>query len=197
MAIQTEELGSEPLPDSKPKGRQPTKAELAQQVTDLQEQLSRQSRQVEAEEDYPDRESETRASDDWKPPALLDAPPAREGMVQRWVSTSILGEETPHHTIKRFREGWTPRPADTVSKDFPTPTIQHGEYSGMIGVEGSILCEMSFEKVESRRKYFKKKTGEQKQYADQNLEKTATEGGVGINKEHTTKVSFGKKRIAD
>jgi len=163
--------------------------------TSKDKKTTRKSREV--EEAHTTREDETRASDDWTPPALLDAPPVREGMRQRWVSTSILGEETPHHTMKRFREGWTPRPADTVPKDFPIPTIAHGQYEGLIGIEGMILCEMPEERVEARRRYFKKKTGELTRFADQGLEKTANQGGVSIDKEHTTKVSYGKKRIAD
>ena len=68
------------------------------------------------------RENETRAETSWKPASLLDAPPPRPGMVQRWVATSILGKDTPDNVYKRQREGWTPREADTVG-DFPIPTI--------------------------------------------------------------------------
>ena len=41
------------------------------------------------------RGQQARAKTSWKPASLLDAPPARPGMVQRWVATSILGKETP------------------------------------------------------------------------------------------------------
>ena len=72
-----------------------------------------------SEENHPTREDDSRFDEVWQPPALLDAPPARDGMRQRWVATSILGSEVPHHTMRRFREGWTPRPADTVPTSFP------------------------------------------------------------------------------
>lgn len=198
MAIQTSELPPEndSTSDAPSSVKGMTKAQLAQRVEELEKQMnSRKTREV--EETHPTREDETRASDDWTPPALLDAPPPREGMVQRWVTTSILGEEVPHHTMKRFREGWQPRPADTVPKDFPIPTIQHGQFEGFIGVEGSLLCEIPEERVAARTKYFKKKTGELSQFADQGLEQTAAKGGIPIDKEVTTKVSFGKKQISN
>ena len=41
------------------------------------------------------RDEEARREAAWKPPALLDAPEARPGHVQRWVATSIQGRDTP------------------------------------------------------------------------------------------------------
>ena len=90
------------------------------------------------------RDDEARPQTAWKPPSLLDAPEARPGMTQRWVSTSIQGKETPDNVFKRMREGWNPRPADTV-KDKRFPTINHGQWEGCIGIEGMLLCEMPLE----------------------------------------------------
>ena len=79
------------------------------------------------------RDEEARPMTAWKPPSLLDAPEARPGYVQRWVATSIQGKESPDNVYKRMREGWEPRPADTVkSKLFPT--INHGQWAGSIGI---------------------------------------------------------------
>ena len=55
------------------------------------------------------RDEEARRETAWKPPALLDAPEARPGYVQRWVATSIQGKDTPDNVYKRMREGWEPR----------------------------------------------------------------------------------------
>ena len=60
------------------------------------------------------RVEEARPQAAWKPPSLLDAPPPRSGMVQRWVATSIQGRETPDNVYKRMRAGWNPRPSDSV-----------------------------------------------------------------------------------
>jgi hypothetical protein len=142
------------------------------------------------------REDEIRAIDDWTPPAVLDAPPPREGMHQHWVSTQILGEDIPHHVTKRLREGWAPRPADTVPKEFPVPTITQGQWEGFIGVEGMLLCEMPVERVAARTRYFKKKTGELDRYMDEGLNSAEARGGVPIERERHSTVSGGK-RIAD
>ena len=87
------------------------------------------------------RDEESRPMTAWKPPSLLDAPEARPGYVQRWVATSIQGKESPDNVYKRMREGWEPRPADTVKSKL-YPTINHGQWAGSIGIEGMLLCEM-------------------------------------------------------
>lgn len=129
----------------------------------------------------------------WTPPSTMDAPPPREGFVQRWVSTSILGQEVPHHTIKRFREGWEPRPADTVPPEFPVPTIEHGKYEGCIGVEGSILCEMPKEVCESRTKYFHDKTNDAMEFVDSQLDNAESSGNTRIRRQRKTEVSVGRQ----
>ena len=145
---------------------------------------------------------ETREEDDsrydevWQPPALLDAPPPRVGFVQRWVATSILGSEVPHHTMRRFREGWTARPADSVPANFPVPTLTHGAYAGSIGVEGMILCELPEARAQARDRYFKRKTGELDEFVESSLQKAERAGGVPLRRNVESSVSHGK-RIAD
>ena len=65
-----------------------------------------EKRNIRASEARPNtRGKESRVKTPWKPASVLDAPPARPGMVQRWVATSILGKETPDNVYKRQREG--------------------------------------------------------------------------------------------
>ena len=52
------------------------------------------------------REEESRQEPAWNPPSLLDAPEPRQGMVQRWIATSIQCKETPDNVYKRMRAGW-------------------------------------------------------------------------------------------
>ena len=47
------------------------------------------------------RDEESRPQTNWQPPALLDAPEVRHGMVQRWVAASIQGKDTPDNVYKR------------------------------------------------------------------------------------------------
>ena len=149
-----------------------------------------------SEEVHPTREDTSR-EETWSPPSMLEAPPARDGMRQRWVSTQILGQDIPHHTMKRFREGWSPRPADTIPKDFPVPTIAQGQWAGHIGIEGMILCEMPETKVASRRKYFAKKNADLNLFVESNLNKVEQTGGVSIDRNVQSSVSRGQKIVDD
>ena len=149
-----------------------------------------------SEEVHPTREDISR-DETWSPPSMLEAPPAREGMRQRWVSTQILGQDIPHHTMKRFPEGWSPRPADTIPKDFPVPTIAQGQWAGHIGIEGMILCEMPETKVASRRKYFAKKNADLNLFVESNLNKVEQTGGVSIDRNVQSSVSRGQKIVDD
>lgn len=93
----------------------------------------------------------------YRPPSVLDAPPPRPGMRQRWVRTHLLGQSDPAHVHVRFREGWSPRKADTIPKGFGVPTLNHGQYEGCIGIEGLILCEMPLARVAQRNAYYAKR----------------------------------------
>tara|TARA_R110000803_G_scaffold61928_3_gene122029 strand:- start:1245 stop:1715 length:471 start_codon:yes stop_codon:yes gene_type:complete len=155
--------------------------------------MSRKSR--ESENLHQSRDDVSR-EETWVPASLLEAPPARPGFKQRWISTSILGKDVPQHTLKRFREGWTPRKADTVSSDFPIPSIQHGQYAGVIGVEGLILCELSNARVAARGRYFAAENAKMQRFVDENLNKVETQGGHAITRTNESSVSHGQ-RIAD
>lgn len=87
----------------------------------------------------------------WVRGQSLAAPPARKGFVQRWVRVGMLGVDDPTNVARKMREGWKPRPPDTIPADFQLPTISHGEWSGCIGVEGSVLMEMPESLAKKRR----------------------------------------------
>lgn len=111
------------------------------------ERLSRHQETHEAEdihEEYPD---------DFEPPEILDAPPARPGFTQRWVSTHIGGKPDIRNMAKKANEKWRPRNIDTVPKGQHAPTIAHGQFAGSIGVEGMVLMErpMAIHKAYARK----------------------------------------------
>jgi hypothetical protein len=136
------------------------------------------------------REEDSRVETSWKPASLLDAPEPRPEMVQRWVATSILGKETPDNVYKRQREGWNPRPADTVG-DFPIPTINHGQWSGCIGVEGMILCEMPEKTHAAMKDYYQGKSAELNESVNNELRNTERAGGIPIQQDRKSTVSRG------
>ena len=102
---------------------------------------------VHAEEDKP-----------WVRPTSLEAPPARPGLVQRWIRVGSMGQDDPTNTARKFREGWKPRPAASIPAGWHTPSINHGKWAGCIGVEGMLLCEMPEKMVKKRNDHYRAKT---------------------------------------
>jgi hypothetical protein len=158
---------------------------------------SRKSREVDDRENEDRGVEELYAQEAWTQPSLLDAPPARPGMHQRWVNTSILGKDVPHHVTKRQREGWSPRPADTVPEGFPVPTLEHGPHAGCVGVEGMILMEMPEARVEARRKFFATKTSDQQMFVDAQLGREEHQGGIPITQDKRLTSSRGQRVMDD
>ncbi len=56
------------------------------------------------------RASQSRVSDKrpttWTPPSSLDAPPAPDGFVHRWIRTASMGFQDTANVSKKMREGW-------------------------------------------------------------------------------------------
>ena len=138
------------------------------------------------------RDVESRPQTTWTPPALLDAPEPRTGMVQRWVATSIQGKDTPDNVYKRMREGWEARPASTVKNQL-FPTINHGQWEGCIGIEGMLLCEMPVEKHRSMKDYHHNKSLEQNESLAGDLNALEQKTGQRIYQERKSSVSGGRQ----
>ncbi len=137
------------------------------------------------------RDEQSRTEAAWKPPALLDAPEARPGYVQRWVATSIQGKDTPDNVYKRMREGWEPRSADTV-KEKLFPTINHGQWTGSIGIEGMLLCEMPKESHAAQKRYYEGKNEEQNEAVSGELDAFGRRSGQTFYQERKSEVSRGR-----
>ena len=151
-----------------------------------------EKRNVRAQEsENKSREQNARKETSWAPPSILDAPPPRDGMVQRWVATSILGKDTPDNVYKRKRAGWEPRASDTVG-DFPIPTINHGQWQGHIGVEGMILCEMPIEMHRQMKEYMQGKSNEQNDTLGNDLRAIERSGGIPIHEDRKSSSSRGR-----
>ena len=138
------------------------------------------------------REEQSRSEPAWTPPALLDAPKARPGYVQRWIATSIQGKETPDNVYKRMREGCQPRPADTVKDDTLFPTINHGQWAGSIGIEGMLLCEMPVEKRAAQKAYYENRNNEQNESVVGELDALGRNTGQPIFQERKSSNSRGR-----
>lgn len=82
-------------------------------------------------------------------------PPAQPGMDQRWIRVAMNGKDDATNWARKQREGWSPRKAETVPKDFAVPKIDQGKFSGYIGIEGMILCERKMSISKRRDKHFR------------------------------------------
>ena len=139
----------------------------------------------------PVREEQVRPEATWKPPSLLDSPEPRPGMTQRWIATSIQGKDTPDNVDKRMREGWNPRPAETV-KDKLFPTINHGQWAGSIGIEGMLLCEMPLETHKQMKTYYQNRNSEQNESISSDLDALGRKTGQSIYQTRKSSSSRGR-----
>ena len=139
----------------------------------------------------PVREEQVRPEATWKPPSLLDSPEPRPGMTQRWITTSIQGRDTPDNVYKRMREGWNPRPAETV-KDKLFPTINHGQWAGSIGIEGMLLCEMPLETHKQMKAYYNNRNSEQNESVSGDLDALGRKTGQSIYQTRKSSSSRGR-----
>ena len=127
-------------------------------VHENREAESRVNEVVHEEEDEP-----------WIRGASLAMPPARPGMDQRWIAFAINGRETPSNYMRKLREGWKTRAADSIPQDFPVPTVDHGKWAGCIVVEGSVLCERPLSISQRRDRHFKNETARRTAAIDSEL----------------------------
>ena len=58
----------------------------------------------------------------WAPPSRLDAPPAPDGYVHRWIRVAMRGEEDKMNVHAKLREGWEPVRADEYP-NYEAPVI--------------------------------------------------------------------------
>ena len=141
------------------------------------------------------RDEESRPMTAWKPPSLLDAPEARPGYVQRWVATSIQGKESPDNVYKRMREGWEPRPAESVKSKL-YPIINHCQWAASIGIEGMLLCEMPEEIALQKQDYYSGKNEEQNESIAGDLDALGRRSGQPIYQERKSETSRGRSLSA-
>jgi len=118
------------------------------------------------------RSNSTRAKparrEPWKPPSMLDAPPAPEGYRHRWIRAEVMGFDDRKNVAARSREGWELVRGED-HPDFEIPTIEDGKHAGVIGVGGLLLAKIPVEIVEERREYFQSMTRNQMTAVDNDL----------------------------
>lgn len=132
----------------------------------------------------------------WVRPSSLDAPPPREGKTQRWVRKSLFGADDPKNLNRSWREGWRPRPPDSLPEDWRVYASFADKNEGMIVVDDLILMEIDSGILERKREAVRKATELQMRSVDHDLE-SAQVRGHPIVKEHKTSVTHPGIRVAD
>jgi len=142
------------------------------------------------------RTAQTREKDSrrkpWQPPSTLDAPPAPEGFVHRWIRESVMGQDDKKNLSARLREGFDLVRADEYP-DFEAPTIQDGKHAGVIGVGGLVLARFPIESRKERQEYFKAKTSDQMDAVDNDMMREQHPSMPILKPERQSRVTFGAK----
>ncbi len=135
------------------------------------------------------REKTSRAKP-WRPPSTLDAPPAPEGFVHRWIRESVMGYDDRKNLSARLREGFELVRADEFP-DFEAPTIQDGKHAGVIGVGGLVLARFPKEMRNQRNAYFRQQTADQMDAVDNDLMREQHPSMPISKPERQSRVTFG------
>ncbi len=116
-----------------------------------------------AHEENTDRELDALYSTDdesevieWKRHSDLDAPPSRDGYVNRFIRIRLGTVRDTARLRNAMREGWRPVKKSSVT-DRSLPSVHLEKVGDVIGVEDLILCEMPKRAYQKRKEYFKAK----------------------------------------
>ena len=120
------------------------------------------------------RSAETRAKDTarkpWRPPSMLDTPPAPEGYTYRWIRAELVGEEDRKNVMSRMREGFELVRSEEIG-DFELPTMDDGKHAGVVAVGGLLLAKIPNETRDERNAYFTERAQLQQDAVDNDLMK--------------------------
>ena len=128
----------------------------------------------------------------WAPPSRLEAPPAPEGYVHRWIRTSMRNEEDTMNVHTKLREGWEPVRAEEYP-DYNYPVIDEGKHAGVIGQGGLMLCRIPAETAHERSEYYGIRTREQMTAVDQDMMKEQ-HPSMPMHSDRQSRVSFGGRK---
>ena len=139
------------------------------------------------------RVSQTRVKEErpkvWTPPSTLDAPPAPDGYVHRWIRAEVMGYKDTGNMAAQIKSGWELVRADEYS-DHDYPEVTEGKYAGMIGVGGLVLARIPEELAQQREAYYNQMTADRNEALDNDVLKEQ-HPSMPINQDRQTRVTFG------
>ena len=140
------------------------------------------------------RSAETRAKDTarkpWRPPSMLDTPPAPEGYTYRWIRAELVGEEDRKNVMSRMREGFELVRSEEI-QDFDLPSMDDGRHAGVVARGGLLLAKIPNETRDERNAYFNDRAKLQQDAVDNDLMKESDPSSPMLKPQRTTSVTFG------
>jgi hypothetical protein len=140
------------------------------------------------------RSAETRAKDTarkpWRPPSMLETPPAPEGYSYRWIRAEIVGQEDRKNVTARLREGFDLVRAEELD-GFEIPTLDDGRHAGVVSVGGLLLAKIPDETRQERNAYFQGRAQTQQDAVDNDLMQESDPASPILRPERKTSVTFG------
>ncbi len=133
---------------------------------------------------------------EWKRHSDLDAPPAREGYVNRFIRIRLGTVRDTARLRNAMREGWRPVKKSSVT-DRSLPSVHLEAVGDVIGVEDLILCEMPKRAYLKRKEYFKAKLRRQNDAIERqlrNVSQTDVPGFGPIQQARSTSVTRAPSR---
>ena len=139
------------------------------------------------------RVSQTRVKQEkpkvWAPPSSLDAPPAPDGYRHRWIRAESMGQDDTRNMSGKIRSGWDLVRGDEYP-DYDYPTVNDGNYAGVIGVGGLVLARIPEELAKQREAYYAQMNADRNEALENDLMKEQ-HPSMPINQERQTRVTFG------
>ena len=140
------------------------------------------------------RSAETRAKDTarkpWRPPSMLDTPPAPEGYTYRWIRAELVGEEDRKNVMSRMREGFELVRAEEI-QDFDLPTMDDGRHAGVVAVGGLLLAKIPNDTRDERNAYFNDRAQLQQDAIDNDLMRESDPSSPILKPQRSSSVTFG------
>ena len=140
------------------------------------------------------RSAETRAKDTarkpWRPPSMLDTPPAPEGYTYRWIRAELVGEEDRKNVMSRMREGFELVRSEEIG-DFELPSMDDGRHAGVVAVGGLLLAKIPNETRDERNAYFNDRAQLQQDAVDNDLMKESDPSSPMLKPQRSSKVTLG------
>ena len=139
-----------------------------------------------------DTRADMNARKPWRPPSMLETPPAPEGYSYRWIRAEIVGQEDKKNVMSRLREGFELVRKEEIG-DFELPTMDDGKHAGVVAVGGLLLAKIPNETRDERNAYYSDRAQSQQDAIDNDLMKEENPA-MPINKSRQSRVTFGGNR---